>query len=286
MVHALLAFLAARAVPGIEESTPAGYRRTLRLPHGPAILRLRAADHDSSPAPHDDAWSAVVVGGHHDSSSATVVVAAHARDREAAAAAGRRLLGPDPAPAAAHLGADPVLGRLVAQRPGLGVPGTVDGGELAIRAVIGQQVSVAAARTLAGRLVAAAGDWLDAPDGALTHLWPRPEAITEAAGSLAMPRARRTAVATLARALAEGDLRLEPGADPAHVRRRLLDLPGIGPWTASYIAMRALGDPDAWLPTDLGVRHALARLGADPSASDAWRPYRAFAVMHLWASLA
>ena len=119
------------------------------------------------------------------------------------------------------------------------MPGTVDGGELAVRAVLGQQISLAAARTLAGRLVAAAGDPLAEPHGALTHLWPRPEAIAEAASSLPMPRARQRTLAALAGALADG-LRLDPAA--------LLELPGIGPWTASYVAMRALGDPDAWLP--------------------------------------
>ena len=164
------------------------------------------------------------------------------------------------------------------------MPGAVDGSELAVRAVLGQQISLAAARTLAGRLVAAAGDRVAAPDGALTHVWPRPEAVMEAAGAMPMPRARRVALAAVAEALASEDLRLEPGADPAETRLRLLELPGIGPWTAEYIAMRALADPDAWLPTDVGVRHGLARLGVGPEAAEAWRPYRAHAVAHLWAS--
>jgi len=200
--------------------------------------------------------------------------------------AARRLRGSDAAAAAAdaHFARDPVLGPLVAARPGLRVPGTVDGGELAIRAVLGQQVSVAAARTHAGRLVAAAGEPLPAPDGALTHCWPEPGAVAEAAPSLGLPRARRVAVAALAGALADG-LRLEPGGDLAAARGALLELPGIGPWTADYVALRALGDPDAWLPGDLGVRHALARLGAGPEAAEAWRPHRAHAVIRLWASL-
>jgi AraC family transcriptional regulator of adaptative response / DNA-3-methyladenine glycosylase II len=168
----------------------------------------------------------------------------------------------------------------VAARPGLQVPGTVDGGELAIRAVLGQQVSLAAARTLAARMVAAVGEPLPEPAGTLTHAWPAPEAIVEYAPSLAMPRARQRTVAALAGALVDG-LRLEPGAD---ARAELLALPGIGPWTAEYVAMRALGDPDAWLPTDLGVRHGLARLGAPPEAAEAWRPFRAHAVVHLWAA--
>jgi len=190
------------------------------------------------------------------------------------------LLGADPAAADAHLARDPMLGPLVAARPRLRVPGTVDGGELAIRAVLGQQVSLAAARTLAARLVAAAGEPLAEPVGGLTHVWPRPEAIVAAAPLLGMPRARQRAVAALAHALADG-LRLERGRD---ARAELLALPGVGPWTAEYIAMRALGDPDAWLPTDLGVRHGLARLGVGVEAAEAWRPFRAHAVIHLWSS--
>lgn len=191
------------------------------------------------------------------------------------------ILGADPAAADEHLGRDPVLGPLVARRPGLRVPGTVDGGELAIRAVLGQQISVAAARTIAGRLVAIAGEPLAAPVGTLTHTWPSPGAIAEVAPTLPMPRSRQRTVAALAQALADG-LELERGTD---ARAQLLALPGIGPWTAEYVAMRAFGDPDAWMPTDLGVRHGLARLGVGAEAADAWRPYRAHAVMHLWSAL-
>jgi AraC family transcriptional regulator of adaptative response / DNA-3-methyladenine glycosylase II len=194
--------------------------------------------------------------------------------------AARPILGADPAAADAHLGRDPVLGPLVARRPGLRVPGTVDGGELAIRAVIGQQISVAAARTIAGRLVATVGEPLAEPVGTLTHSWPSAEAIAAVAPSLPMPRSRQRTVAALAEALA-GGLRLERGGE---ARAELLALPGIGPWTAEYIAMRALGDPDAWMPTDLGVRHGLARLGIGVEAADSWRPYRAHAVMHLWSA--
>jgi AraC family transcriptional regulator of adaptative response / DNA-3-methyladenine glycosylase II len=184
------------------------------------------------------------------------------------------------AAADAHLARDRWLGPLVAARPGLRVPGTVDGGELAVRAVLGQQVSLAAARTLAARMVVAVGEPLPEPVGTLTHAWPAPAAIVEYAPRLAMPRSRQRAVAALAGALADG-LRLEPGLD---ARAELLALPGIGPWTAEYIAMRALGDPDAWLPTDVGVRHGLGRLGVGVEAADAWRPFRAHAVVHLWAS--
>jgi AraC family transcriptional regulator of adaptative response / DNA-3-methyladenine glycosylase II len=193
--------------------------------------------------------------------------------------AARPILGRDPSAADAHLARDPVLAPLVAARPGLRVPGTVDGGELAIRAVLGQQVSLAAARTLVARLVALAGEPLAEPDGTLTHAWPAPAAIVAVAPSLPMPRARQRTVAAVAGALADG-LRLEPGAD---ARAELLALPGVGPWTAEYVAMRALADPDAWLPTDLGVRRGLACVGVSADAADAWRPFRAHAVMHLWA---
>jgi AraC family transcriptional regulator of adaptative response / DNA-3-methyladenine glycosylase II len=212
------------------------------------------------------------------------VVVADPRDRAAADAAVRRLAGSGAVAAAAdaHLAADSLLGPLVAARPALRVPGTVDGGELAIRAVLGQQVSLAAARTLAGRMVAAVGEPLPRPDGTLTHAWPEPGAIVEFAPSMAMPRSRQRALAAMAGALA--GLVLEPGADLAATRAALLELPGIGPWTAEYIAMRALADPDAWMPTDIGVRHGLARLAAGPEAAEAWRPFRSHAVVHLWAS--
>ena len=197
-----------------------------------------------------------------------------------------RLCGSAEASAAAdeHFRSDPYLGPLVAARPGLRVPGTVDGAELAVRAVLGQQVTLAAARGLAARLVVTAGEPLPQGVAGLTHVWPAPQAVAQAAGSLPMPRARQRAIAGLAHALA-GGLRLEPGVDLAAARAELLALPGIGPWTAEYVAMRALADPDAWLPTDVGVRHALERLGAPPDAAERWRPFRSHAVIHLWASL-
>lgn len=212
------------------------------------------------------------------------VVVADPRDRAEAGRALNRLAGADPAAADAHLADDPYLGPLIVARPGLRMPGTVDGAELAVRGVLGQQVSLAAARTLAGRLVAAVGEPLPEPLGTLTHVWPRPEAIAEAAPDMPLPRSRQRALAALAGALADG-LELDPAADPAAARAALLALPGIGPWTAEYVAMRALGDPDAWLPTDLGVRHGLARIGATARAAEAWRPHRTHAVRHLWAAV-
>jgi AraC family transcriptional regulator of adaptative response / DNA-3-methyladenine glycosylase II len=172
------------------------------------------------------------------------------------------------------------------------VPGAVDAHELSARAVLGQQVSLAGATSSAARLTALCGDALKQPVGSVTHLFPEMRALAAVDPErLAMPWARRRALLGLARALAAGELVLDPGADRAQARARLLELPGIGAWTADYIAMRALRDPDAFLASDLGVRHALERLGHDgrPAAAtmlaQRWRPYRAYAQAHLWAHL-
>jgi AraC family transcriptional regulator, regulatory protein of adaptative response / DNA-3-methyladenine glycosylase II len=149
---------------------------------------------------------------------------------------------------------------------------------------------VAGAATLAARLVAAHGDPLERPLGAVTHLFPSAAVLSGCdPGSLAMPRARGQALIGLARVLADHELSLDAGADREQTARRLLALPGIGGWTAAYVAMRALRDPDAFMPTDLGVRRALEALGQDGSPAAAsrlgerWRPYRAYALQHLWA---
>jgi AraC family transcriptional regulator of adaptative response / DNA-3-methyladenine glycosylase II len=269
----LLDFLGRRAVPGVEEVAGGAYRRSLRLPHGAGAVELAPrAGHVRARFWLDDA-----------------------RDVEAAVERCRALLDLDADPRAvrAVLGADEVLGPLVRAAPGRRVPGHVDGAELALRAVLGQQVSLAGAATLARRLVEAYGERLERPVGTVTHLFPSPAAIAAASPDrLAMPAARQRAVTGLAGALARGEVVLAPGTDREEARRRLLALPGIGPWTANYIAMRALRDPDAFLAADLGVRHALKRLGHDdrPAAAERlaerWRPYRAYAVQHLWASLA
>jgi len=185
------------------------------------------------------------------------------------------------------LATDPVLAPLVAARPGLRSPGHVDPQELAVRAVLGQQVTVAAARTLAGRLADRYGEPLPAPSGGLTRLFPSSAALAEAADEdLAMPRARQRAVRGLCAALATGAVDLSPGVDREQAAADLLALPGIGPWTVSYVRMRALGDPDAYLPTDIGVRHGLrAAQAPDDLDPDSWRPWRSYAVHHLWAAL-
>jgi AraC family transcriptional regulator, regulatory protein of adaptative response / DNA-3-methyladenine glycosylase II len=271
---ALLRFLGARAVPGVEECVDGTYRRALTLPHGTGLVTLQ----DGETAGHVRCRLRL----------------SDPRDLDAAVARCRRLLDldADPLAVAESLGRDHLLGPLVAASPGRRVPGHVDPAELAVRAVLGQQVSVAAARTLAGRLAAHYGTPLRHPAGTVTHTFPTPAALAAAdEADLAMPRARRHALIGLAAALANGTVRLDPGTDRDQAARELLALPGIGPWTVAYIRMRALGDPDVFMPTDLGVRHVLRRLGqpADPAAAEAaalrWRPWRSYALQHLWGVL-
>jgi len=265
----LLAFLAPRSVPGVEDVTGGTYTRSLRLPRGSGVVELEPA------------------GGH----VRARFVLDDLKDLGSAVQRCRGLLDLDSDPCAviAALGPDPLLAPLVARAPGRRVPGHVDAHELAARAVLGQQVSVAGATTLAARLARTHGEPLTRPAGAVTHLFPSAETIASLdPGSLAMPRSRGVALVALARSLASGELVLDPGADRREARHRLLALPGIGPWTADYIAMRGLRDPDAFLPTDLGVRHALSSLGQDAGApavvrlAERWRPYRAYALAHLW----
>ncbi len=268
----LLDFLAFHVVPGVEAAGPGWYARTLDLPHGPGTVRLRLTD-----LPAD--------GG-------TGLVEADfwledLRDTAAASERVRRLIDADCDPGAVdeQLGADAVLGRLVRATPGLRVPGQVDGDETAIRTVIGQQVSVTGARTVGGRIVAEHGRQVVSPVPGLTHLFPDAATLADLdPESLPMPRARGRALVGLAGALADGTVVLDRGPDRDDVRRALLALPGIGPWTADYVAMRALGHPDVFLPTDLAVRRVLDGMGgsADP---ERWRPWRSYALMHLWNTL-
>ncbi len=268
----LLAFLRTRAMPGVEEVVDDTYRRSMRLAGGPAIAEVRV----NSPALEVELWTAVP------------------GDRPEALAAIERLFATsvDPAPIDEALGEDPLLGPLVAKRPGLRVPGCIDPGEIAVRAVLGQQVSVAAGITLGGRLVSALGEPLPAANGGVTHLFPTMDAIAAVdPGSLAMPESRKRALVAISGALADGSVDLSPVADRQRSRAEMMALPGIGPWTVEYVAMRALGDPDAFLATDLGARRALEALGVDGSPgsarerAEAWRPWRASALQHLWASL-
>jgi O-6-methylguanine DNA methyltransferase len=190
------------------------------------------------------------------------------------------------------LSADPLLSRLVEQMPGLRVPGAFDGFEIAVRAVLGQQVTVAGATTLAGRLARALGEPIETPFPELQLLAPTPRSIldggVERIASLGLPRLRAQTLVALARAVADEALDLSRSAAAPETIARLRQISGIGPWTAHYIAMRALGWPDAFPGSDLGLRKATGGLGPAQveARSERWRPWRAYAAMHLWASLA
>ncbi len=183
------------------------------------------------------------------------------------------------------------LGALAKKHPGLRVPGAFDGFEVAVRAILGQQVTVAAARTVAGRFAAAFGDRVDTPFDSLTTAFPTAERVAAVPygriAKLGMPGARARTVITLAREVADGKLVLMPNADIEATLDKLRALPGIGEWTAQYIAMRALAWPDAFPHTDVGVMKALNLSNPKRvlAAGEAWRPWRAYAVMHLWQSL-
>jgi AraC family transcriptional regulator of adaptative response / DNA-3-methyladenine glycosylase II len=249
--RALLAWLAARAVPGVEEVEGGVYRRTAMLDGGPGVVEIDPA------AAHPGGRGSLVLG----------LDAEHA------------LIEP-------VLRADPLLAPLVAARPRLRVAGAWDGFELAVRAVLGQQVSVAAGRGLAERIAARHGEPLARPQGSLTRLFPSPERL--AATPLdGMPTARARAVRALARAVA-GGLVIDERQDREAVRAALLELPGIGPWTVEYVAMRALRDPDAFPASDLVLRNALGGISAAHALgrAEAWRPWRAYAAMHLWTASA
>jgi AraC family transcriptional regulator, regulatory protein of adaptative response / DNA-3-methyladenine glycosylase II len=264
--------LAATAVPGCEEVRNGAYRRTLRLPSGSGIVSLTPApDHVRCVLALDDF-----------------------RDVSAAIARCRRLLDLDADPEAVveALGADADLHALIAKAPGQRIPRTVDEPELALRVVLGQQVSIKAARTHIGRLVAAYGQPVTDSAGGLTHVFPAVEELTDIdPAHLAFPKPRQRSVAALIDALAVGRVVLHPGCDWNRAREQLTALPGIGPWTTEIIAMRALGDPDAFPANDLGVRLAANQLGLPENAralterSSRWRPWRSYATQHLWTAL-
>jgi len=264
--------LAASAIPGVEEVRDGAFRRTLRLPHGTGIVSLR---------PHPDHVRCRLVVDDF-------------RDLSAAIARCRRLLDLDADPEAIvdALSADEQLGVLVAKAPGQRIPRTVDEQELAIRVVLGQQVSMAAARTHTARIVAAYGHRVNDADGDLTHVFPAAEDLSDIdIRHLAFPKSRQRTLNSLVAALNSGDISLDSGSDWNRAREQLLALPGIGPWSAEMIAMRGLGDPDAFPATDLGVVMSARQLGL-PSAprllierSSRWRPWRSYATQHLWTAL-
>jgi AraC family transcriptional regulator, regulatory protein of adaptative response / DNA-3-methyladenine glycosylase II len=255
----LLAFVAARAVPGVEQVDGALYRRAVRVSHSTAVVELE----------HASPVVLLRLRGVPVGALATVVERA------------RRVadLDADPGQIEAVLARDPALRDLVERRPGLRVPGAWDGFELATRAVLGQQVSVRGGATLAGRLVARFGEPLQVPVGTVTHAFPKPERLVEAdVQAIGMPRARADTIRLLAGAVAGGSLALVPSAPFEERRATLLGVAGIGPWTAEYVAMRALRDPDAFPAGDLGLRRA----GATAERAERWRPWRAYAAVHLW----
>ncbi|HEX4979464.1 MAG TPA: AlkA N-terminal domain-containing protein, partial [Acidimicrobiales bacterium] len=265
----LFGHLSATAVPGVEEVRAAAYRRTLRLAHGAGVVALAPrADHVSCRIHLDDG-----------------------RDLAAAIARCRRLLDLDADPEAVDtaLGGDARLAASVAANPGRRLPRCVDEHEMALRVVLGQNVTTAAARSLGARVVALAGTTTRDPDGGLTALFPTAtEVASLSPRSLPMPAGRGRALVGLAAALAGGEIELGPGADWDRAREQLVRLPGIGPWTAEMVALRALGDPDAFPSTDAGVLAGARELGLPGDArqltADArrWRPWRGYAVQHLW----
>jgi AraC family transcriptional regulator, regulatory protein of adaptative response / DNA-3-methyladenine glycosylase II len=272
---ALLAYLAARAIPGVEQVEDGVYRRTVRGDDAPGLVSVRRCS---------------------DKPCVVLEVSSSVRRRLMDTAERvRRVfdLGSDPVLVAERLGRDPLLKRSVRRRPGLRVPGAWDPFEIAVRAILGQQVSVKGATTLAGRLVAKFGERVpDAAPSAPDHLFPTADALAEAdVASIGMPETRGEAVRALARAVRDGAIPLHWGADAEDAHTALVALPGVGDWTADYIAMRALGEPDSFPAGDLGVRKAMAN-GHDRlppvrevlARAEAWRPWRAYAVLHLWMS--
>lgn len=268
-LQSLLQFLGARAIPGVEVVGAGGYARTFQLKGAVGRIEVR-------PVPGADQLRARIV-----TPKVTAIGPALARVRHLFD------LDAEPEAIAEHLGLDPVLGPRVRAHPGLRVPGAWDGFELGVRAILGQQISVRAATELAGRLVQAFGAPVEAGAPGLTHLFPTPERLAEAdVASLGMPRARGAAVRALATA-ATADPHL---FDPHGAVDRLRQIPGVGDWTAQYIAMRAARDADAFPASDVGLQRALQSERGRPTArelsatAEAWRPWRAYAALHLWAA--
>jgi AraC family transcriptional regulator, regulatory protein of adaptative response / DNA-3-methyladenine glycosylase II len=282
----LFEFLAPRAVPGVEQGSAFGYRRTVPFAHGPGIVELGEPDLPPDATDPTPQWNA-------QGWLPCTLRLGDLRDLGSAVSRSRRLLDLDAdAPAIDEFFAsDDVLAGTARAMPGRRVPGHVDGFELVIRAVLGQQVSVSGARTLAARLVLAYGQSLPLADPTLSHLFPTAEAIAGADPmTLPVTRARAAALVTVAGAVAGGEVDLDPGADREVAAAGLLGLAGIGPWTVAYVRMRALGDPDVFLPSDLGVRRGLLALGRQgdvrsaEALSQQWRPWRSYALQHVWSA--
>jgi AraC family transcriptional regulator of adaptative response / DNA-3-methyladenine glycosylase II len=269
----LLDFLGRRAIPGVEEWDGVTYRRVLDLPRGWGLATVGVGSSDDG---RDRRAS-------HPALTCELQLA-DVRDYSTAVARMRRVfdLDADPLGVAATLGTDPALGPLVAAVPGRRIPGSPSPFELAVRAGVGPQVSVASARPVLGQITERFGRPVDIPGRGRWFLFPGPDDLAAADPDLLPPPARRrSTIHALARAVAGGRISLDPGADRDETERRLLELPGIGPWTAAYIRMRALGDPDVFPPGDLLLRRFTTGAGVDPAA---WKPWRSYAVAHIWAA--
>ncbi|PTB21558.1 3-methyladenine DNA glycosylase 2 [Trinickia symbiotica] len=310
----LTRFLAGRATPGVEAVEDGVYHRAIEWGGASGTLSVRRHPRKAR----------LVVAVEGEASRHVDTLAPHVGTMFDVDA--------EPAAIAAHLGGDPWLAPLVGAAPGLRVPGAWSAFELVVRAIVGQQVSVKAATTLIGRLVVRAGARIDDhPHAGTAWRFPTPAALAEAdLAQIGMPGKRVAALQAVARAVASGEVPIEravaangvnggvsgeingglngvnpadgkgdkrrparPSADLATMREALLALPGIGPWTVEYIAMRAWRDPDAWPATDLVLAQSIAardaacaRPAAQRARTDAWRPWRAYAAMHLWNEIA
>jgi 3-methyladenine DNA glycosylase/8-oxoguanine DNA glycosylase len=263
----MLGYLAGRAIPGVEHVTDGTYSRTISVGGQPGTLEL-----SRGPA------GALLLG-------------AHGLDPAGLARPARRIFNLDATTdGPERLARDPLIGSLIRAKPGLRPPGTWDGYEIGVRAIVGQQISVAAANTITGRIVARHGTPIPGVrELGLTHLFPPPETLAEAdLSGLGMPAAKARAIGTFARAVAGGDLALDGNQPLAELVASITALPGLGDWTAQYIALR-LGDPDAFPATDLGLRRAIAARTGAPLRSvrperhaRGWHPHRALAAIHLW----
>ncbi len=282
--NALLRFLAARAIPGVECVSDGAYHRTVGIGQHRGWLSVSSlADKTRRAGKNPPGRNLLAV----DLATALAPVLPSILVRL------RNLFDLDARPdvIAGHLALDPLLASWVEQRLGLRVPGAFDSFELSLRAILGQQVSVRGASTLAGRFAARFGEAIETPLPCLNRIAPTAEGISAARtatlAGLGLPAARAESLRNLARVVARGEIDLEPGIDPTAIVARLVELPGIGPWTAEYIAMRALRWPDAFPAGDLGLLKA-SRLKTARSlekAAERWRPWRAYAAMHLWESL-
>ncbi len=264
--NGMLAFLAPRATPGVEVVEGGSYRRSISLngKHGYFSVAL------------DEVGSALAVRVQFGDPQSLFFIIERVRAMFDLSADWTAIV--------ESLRADPDLARRAKAQPGLRVPGCWDGFEMAVRAILGQQITVKGATTLAGRLVRACGVAFPAADG-LTHVFPQPAVLADAdLRSIGLTKARAETIRAFARAVRDGEIRFGGITESQSFLRRLCEVPGIGSWTAQYVAMRALGEPDAFPSGDLGLAHALGLEGTREleRRAEAWRPWRAYAAMYLW----